>query len=400
MDIQPSKKVSLIEPSPTLALVTQAKKLAAEGKDVISLSVGEPDWPTINVAKKAGIKAIEDNFTNYTPARGIAPLREAIAKQTNSDFGTSYTTDNVTVATGGKYVIYSLLYSLINSGDEVLLPEPFWVSYPAIVNMCGGVVKPVKTTAANSFKMTAAELKKSITPKTKVLMLNSPSNPTGFIYSQNELNEIAKVIKDHPQLLVISDDIYNRLCFTHEIAPHLLFSKEDIFNQLFLVNGVSKSYAMTGWRIGWALGHKNIMSSMGRFQSQTTSSTCAISQKAAIAAIGESGAEIQSIRKLLEKRRDFAVSELNKIEMLHCEVPLGAFYLWVNIDKTFGKTYKGHSIKGSEEFSKYLLEDLHVVVVPGKPFNGEGYIRLSYAVNEEKMTEAINRIKTYINELS
>ena len=209
MSMTPSQRVQQIEASPTLVLVSKAKKLAAEGKDVISLSVGEPDWPTIVDAKDAGIEAIQNDFTNYTPARGIAPLRESIVKQTNNDFGTNYTVDNVTVATGGKFVLYSLFYSLINPGDEVLIPEPFWVSYPAIVSICGGVTKALKTTKENQFKLTPSLLESSITDKTRVLLLNSPSNPTGFLYSQDELNALAEVIKKHPNLIVVSDDIYN-----------------------------------------------------------------------------------------------------------------------------------------------------------------------------------------------
>ncbi len=400
MTIKPSSQVLKIEPSPTLVLVSKAKQLAAEGKDVISLSVGEPDWPTLAVAKQAGVNAINEDFTRYTPARGIAPLRQAIVDQANKDFNTNYDTNNVTVATGGKFVIYSLLYSLLEPGDEVLIPEPFWVSYPTIVSICGGVVKPLETKEANGFKLTASELEKSITDKTRLLLLNSPSNPTGNLYTQTELNELAAVIEKHPNLLVLSDDIYNRLSFDFEVAPHLLKSGCNIADQVFLVNGISKSYAMTGWRIGWAIGNNEIMAAMGSFQSQTTSSACSISQKAALAAIQCDPAELTEIKTQLKERRDFAVSKFNSIDMLSCAQPDGAFYIWLDVSKTFGKSYKGSVIHGSSEFAKYLLDDYHVVVVPGKPFNGEGYVRVSYAVNTERMTQALERLQTFLNTLT
>ncbi len=398
--IIPSQKVQQIEASPTLVLVAKAKELIAKGKDVISLSVGEPDWPTMGVAKQAGLEAINSNFTKYTPARGIAPLRQAIVNQVNRDFSSDYDIDNVAVATGGKFVIYSLLYSILNPDDEVLIPTPFWVSYPSIVGICGAKTKSIRTTSKNKFKLTPESLENAISSKSRVLILNSPSNPSGFLYTQEELNELAKVIKNHPNLLVLSDDIYNRLAFDYDVSPHLLNSKLDISQQLFIVNGVSKSYSMTGWRIGWAVGDKAIIKSMGNFQSQTTSSTVAISQKAALAAIKNGANELAEVKKLLKKRRDFALPLLNTIDELDVTQPDGAFYMWTNVSKTYGKKFNGKLISGSNDFASYLLEKYSVVVVPGKPFGEDDFVRISYAINEERMEEAIKRIASFIAELS
>ena len=362
--------------------------------------MGEPDWPTLEVAKQAGVNAIQKDFTKYTPARGIAPLRQAIIDQTNKDFGVNYDIDNVAVATGGKFVIYSLLYSILNPGDEVLMPTPFWVSYPAIVGICEAKTVAVKTSKESQFKLTPELLEKNITDKSRVLILNSPSNPSGFLYSQAELNELAKVIKKYPRLLVLSDDIYNRLTFDYDVAPHLLNCDTDISKQIFIVNGVSKSYSMTGWRIGWAIGDKNIIKAMGAFQSQTTSSTVSISQQASLAAIQNGGAELVKIKKLLKDRRDFVLPLLNAIDGVSVNQPDGAFYMWTDVSGCYGKSYKGLKVSGSEDFAKLLLENYSVVVVPGKPFGEDDYIRISYVVKEERMKEAIDRISTFINTLS
>ncbi len=399
-ELTPSNKVQQIEASPTLVLVSKAKELIAQGKDVISLSVGEPDWPTLEVAKQAGIEAINQDFTNYTPARGIAPLRQAIVDQTNNDFKTNYDINNVAVATGGKFVIYSLLYSILNPGDEVLMPTPFWVSYPAIVGICEAKTVAVKTSKNSQFKLTPELLEKHLTDKSRVLILNSPSNPSGFLYTQDELNDLAKVIKKYPRLLVLSDDIYNRLTFDYDVAPHLLNCDTDISKQIFIVNGVSKSYAMTGWRIGWAIGDKNIIGAMGAFQSQTTSSTVSISQKAAVAAILKGGDELIKIKKLLKNRRDFVLPLLNAIDGVSVSKPDGAFYMWADVSGCYGKSFNDSKINGSDDFARLLLENYSVVVVPGNPFGEDDYIRISYAVKEERMKEAIDRIHSFISSMS
>ncbi len=399
MKVTPSKNVQNIEASPTLVLVSKAKELMRQGKDVISLSVGEPDWPTMDVAKKAGIESIEQNFTKYTPATGILPLREAIAQQVNDDFGTQYQPENVATATGGKFVIYSLLYSLLNSGDEVLIPSPYWVSYPSIVQLCGATSKIITTSEQNQFKLTPDLLEKAIGPKTRLLLLNSPSNPTGFLYTQEELNELAKVIVKHPQLLVMSDDIYNRLSFDHKVAPHLLQSGQDLSSQLFIVNGVSKTYSMTGWRIGWAVGDSAIMSAMGKLQSQTTSSACSVSQKAALAAIQHGEPELKTCIELLRQRRDHVFPLLNHLPGVNVLKPDGAFYMWTNVSGCFGKSYKGQPIQCSQDFAQLLLENYSVVVVPGEPFGQDGYIRISYALQKERMNEAVDRMAKFIDEL-
>ncbi len=396
-----SKRVSCLKGSPTLALAAKAKELKAAGKDVISLSVGEPDWDTFASIKRAGIAAIEGGQTKYTPAGGTLELKTAIASQTSLDLGLKWTPSEVTVSSGGKYVIFSALQSLLDPEDEVIIPAPYWVSYPDMVQLAGGV--PVIATANKStdFKLNGDTLCRSITNKTKLLILNSPSNPTGEMYSKQELGELAEVLSAHPRVVILSDDIYNRLVFNDEgLAPHLLHVAPHLKERTVIINGVSKTYSMTGWRLGWALGPAELIEAMGRYQSQSTSCASSITQAASVQAIEGAGPELKEALKLLKNRRDFVFNKLSALEGVEVTKPQGAFYIWPDISSFFGKSFQGRTVSGSHDFSQALLESEMVVTVPGKDFGLEGYLRLSYALGESRMQEAIDRLQRFTASLS
>lgn len=395
-----SERASKLKPSPTLKLAATAKEMSAKGLDVIALSVGEPDWDTLSVAKAAGIKAIEGGQTKYTPSAGLPELRKAIAQITSEQTKVPYTPEEVTVSTGGKFVIFSALQSLIGRDDEVIIPSPYWVSYPTMVELAEG--KPVIVDAGENenFKLTPDLLEKAITPKTKLLILNSPSNPTGLMYSNDELKALADVLSKHKNVYIMSDDIYNRLTFTQSCAPNLVEVAPDLKSRIMIVNGAAKSFSMTGWRVGWALGDKTWIAAMSNYQSQSVSCAPSISQIATIAALLHGEEELKASVVKLKDRCDFAVNALNEVPGLQAVRPDGAFYVWTKISDLFGKSYKGQKIQTSSDFSALLLEHKHVVCVPGIEFGTEGYLRISYAIEEKRMLEAVNRMKSFVEELS
>jgi aspartate aminotransferase len=396
-----SEKIKNLKGSPTLTLAAKAGELKAAGKDVISLSVGEPDWDTFESIKSAAKQAMDNGKTKYTPVGGTPELKEAIASQTAADLRLDYSAANVTVSSGGKFVIYSAFQTLLNPVDEVLIPSPYWVSYPDMVSLIGGVPKIVKTKAENGFKMTPSELRDAITEKTKILVLNSPSNPTGEIYSETELGELGEVLKVNPNLVILSDDIYNRLVFEEPfLAPHILHSTPELQDRTVAVNGISKTYSMTGWRLGWAVGPKEIIAAMSRFQSQTTSCASSISQAAAVSAILEGQQELRETLKMLKERRDFVFKGLNAIEGINAPEPQGAFYIWPDISACLGKSYQGKQLNDAADFAQALLESKMVVAVPGSAFGQDGRLRVSYALNKERMGEALERISSFIGDLS
>ena len=395
-----SKRSQMLKPSPTLVLAARAKELKAEGKDVISLSVGEPDWDTPLAVKKAAIQAIEEGQTKYTPAAGVLELRQAICQQLHSDFAFEYSPKTqVTVATGAKYVLFAALQTVLDPGDEVIIPAPYWVSYPDMVEISGGVPVVVPCDQDSQFKLTAEKLKSCINEKTKLLMLNSPSNPTGEIYTREELEALAVVLREHEQIYVISDDIYNRLSFEVSLAPHLLQVAPDLKERVLLVNGVSKSYSMTGWRIGWGVGPVEWIKAMASFQSQSTGCPCSVSQAAALKALQSGSGDVDQAIEVLKGRRDFAVESLNKIEGVSAPLPPGAFYIWLDISGLLGKSYKGKVLASSRDLCQALLDDQLVVVVAGSDFGLEGYLRMSYALEKERMVQAIERIQLFTNQL-
>lgn len=394
-----SKRVQVLKPSPILMLAAKAGELKAAGHNVISLTIGEPDWDTYDNIKEVAIGAIRVGMTKYSPPAGIPELRKAIAEQASHDLGIPYEPSQVSVGTGAKFVLFTALQALLDPGDEVILAAPYWASYTDMINLAEGKPRIVVCDEKVNFKLTPDLLRSAITPKTKVLLLNSPSNPTGKVYSREELSELAKVLRDFPQLAVITDDIYNRLSFVGKLAPHLLQAAPDLRDRVIVLNGASKSYAMTGWRIGWALGPKEVIDAMAAYSSQSISCTSAISQHAAVEAIRHSESHVEATVEKLRDRRDALLAELNKIDGIKVAEPEGAFYLWVNVSKYIGKSYKGQVLKTSTELAKALLEEQLVAVVPGIEFGLDGYIRLSYALEKEKGKEAAARMKTFFESL-
>lgn len=394
-----SERAKALKPSPTLALAAKAKELKAEGHDVISLSVGEPDWDSFQVAKAAGIRAIEEGHTKYTPASGTPEFRKAIAKQTNEDLKTKYDFTEVTVSSGGKFILFSALQCLLDQGDEVIIPAPFWVSYPTMVELAEGTPRVAVCGKDSGFKLTPEILREHLSERTKCLILNSPSNPTGVMYSAEDLKGLADVLRDYPDVYIISDDIYNRLVLDTELAPHILHVAPELGDRVLVVNGASKTYSMTGWRIGWALGDPAWIKAMTNYQSQSTSGACTISQKAAMAAVEEGQPELEKSLVELKRRRDFVLEAFNKIPDVEVSSPDGAFYIWPDISKHLGKSLDGHRLETSSEFAAALLEDQKVVAVPGVEFGLDGFLRISYALKDERMQEAADRITEFVGKL-
>jgi aspartate aminotransferase len=393
-----SQRALKLKPSPTLALAAKAKELAAQGKDVISLSVGEPDWDTYGVVKAAAIQAIEEGMTKYTPAAGIPELRKAIARQVNGDLGQNYSFQQATVTAGAKFIVFSALQMICDPGDEVIIPAPYWVSYPTMVELADAV--PVIVTPETGNKITGTALRSAITDKTKALILNSPSNPTGDMYSVQELSELAVVLREYPKLVVLSDDIYNRLVFNERgLAPHLLEVAPDLVDRVVLINGASKSYSMTGWRIGWALGPEQLIRAMSDYQSQSVSCASGFSQKAAIVAIEQGDTLLVESRQLLRARRDFAFERLTKMSGVRCALPEGAFYIWPDVSFYFGKKWDGQEIRDSRDFARCFLDAYNVAAVPGYEFGADPFIRISYALGQERMAEALNRLEKFLSEI-
>lgn len=387
--MQLSVRAQSLKPSPTLALAAKAKELASKGVDVISLSVGEPDWDTFDGAKQAAIQAIQKGMTKYTPAAGTPSLRQLIADTTSRELGIPFEAGEVTVTAGGKFVLFSAFQMLLGPGDEVLIPAPYWVSYPTMVELAQGVPVIVPCGAESRFKLTPQLLRSRLNSKTKMLILNSPSNPTGEVYSAAELGALASVLREFPNVVVVSDDIYNRLIFTDDrVAPHILHAAPDLKDRTVIVNGASKAFSMTGWRVGWALGPKKLIQAMTDYQSQSVSCAATPSLAAAEYALAHSDEEILEARKKLRVRRDLFVSELNKIDGYSVSAPDGAFYLWVDVRPILQA--KGMS---SKDYSEWLLAERHIAAVPGLEFGLEGYLRISYALSESRIRQACSRLR-------
>jgi aspartate aminotransferase len=398
-----AQRAKLLKPSPILMLAARANELKAQGQNVISLSIGEPDWETYENIKEAGIEAIRGGATKYTPPSGIPDLKRAIAAQVSRDLKLDYSPTEVTVTTGAKFILFSALQCLVDPGDEVLLIAPFWASYTTMVELADGVPRVVLTSPERGFKATAAELEAAITPKTKALILNSPSNPTGMVYSEAELKALADVIRRHPRLHIISDDIYNRLVFDSpsdvEVAPHLLHVAPDLRSRVVVMNGASKSYAMTGWRIGWALGPSEIINAMSNYQSQSVSCATGVSQVAAVEAVRNSQASVRGTIEKLKQRRDFILEQLATIPGLKVYKPDGAFYLWLDLRAFLGLKGRTRLMQGSADLASALLDEHLVAAVPGVEFGLEGYMRLSYALENSRAKEAVDRMRTFFAEL-
>jgi len=378
-----------LTPSLTLAVEAKAKKLKAEGVPVISFGAGEPDFDTPSLIKEAAILALQQGFTKYTPAQGTLELRKAIAEKLGSENGISYTPEEVVVSCGAKHSIYNIMQVLIEEGDEVLIPAPFWLSYPEMVTLAGGKSVLIPTDEKAGFKVTPAILKDYVTSKTKVFILNSPSNPTGTVYSPDEIKALAAFIKER-ELIVISDEIYEKLIYDGIRHLSIASLDEDIKRLTITVNGHSKTYAMTGWRIGYIACQKEIAKAVSSLQSHSTSNPTSFAQSGALAAFKLSDADIEKVRLSFEKRRDLIVGELSKIKTLGFFKPKGAFYLFCNIEKTG---------LGSVAFCEKLLEEKKVACVPGIAFGSDKHIRLSFAISENNIIEGIRRIGEFAQSL-
>ncbi|MGP5436702.1 pyridoxal phosphate-dependent aminotransferase [Psychrobacter alimentarius] len=394
-ELQLSDRVNSIKPSPTLAITNKAKELKAAGKDIIGLGAGEPDFDTPEHIKKAAIDAINDGFTKYTAVDGTPELKKAIIEKFKRDNDISYEPNEILVSVGGKQSFFNLAQAFINPGDEVIIPAPYWVSYPDMVIIAEGVPVIVKCPAEQDFKITPEQLEDAITDKTKMLVLNSPSNPTGMIYTLDELKAIAEVLKKHPHVYVASDDMYEHIRWTGDKFYNILNAAPELKDRAIILNGVSKAYAMTGWRIGYAGGPAKLIGAMKKVQSQSTSCPTSISQVAAEVAISGDQSVLEPMVAAFEKRCDLVVDGLNSIKGITCLRPDGAFYVYPEIKPLI----KAAGLSSCTEFSAWLLEKVGVAVVPGDAFGLGGYMRISYATDEATLKDALSRIEKAVADL-
>ncbi len=394
---QLSKRLTLLSESETIAMSQRSRELQSQGVDVINLSLGEPDFPTAQHVKEAAIEAINTNFTHYTPVPGIPDLRKAVSDKLLRDNDLHYTPEQIIISNGGKQSLANVVLSLVDPGEEVIIPSPFWVSYPEMVKMAEGVSVVVNAGIDQDFKITPAQLEAAITPKTKLMFLNSPSNPTGSIYSLDELKGLVEVLVRHPQVFVLSDEIYE---YINYVGKHYtIASFPEMKERVIVVNGVSKGYAMTGWRLGYVAAPLWIAKACNKLQGQYTSGVCSIAQKASVAALNGSMKETLAMREAFKRRRDLMVKMAAEIPGLVTSVPPGAFYLFPDVSAFFGKKFQGKEINNARDLSFYLLEVGHVATVSGSAFGNGNCLRLSYACADEILVEAMKRIKKALGDL-
>ncbi len=394
---QLSDRLNRLAPSATLAMSQKSSEMKAQGIDVINLSVGEPDFNTPENIKEAAKKAIDDNFSRYSPVPGYPDLRKAIVAKLKNENGLDYTINEVIVGTGGKQGICNVILALVNPGDEVIIPAPYWVSYPQMAKLAGGVPVIVNAGFDQDFKMTPEQLEAAITPKTKMLILCSPSNPTGSVYSKEELAALADVLRKHPDVFVLADEIYEHINYIGK--HHSIAQEPGLKEQVIIANGVSKAYAMTGWRIGFLAGPEWIIKGCNKLQGQYTSGTCSVSQKAAEAAYTLDQSAVEEMRQAFERRRDLIVKLAKEVPGLEVNIPQGAFYLFPKCNSYFGKSNGDKTINNSTDFAMYLLEEAHVATVGGDAFGDPDCFRMSYATSDENIKEAIRRIKEALSKL-
>jgi aspartate aminotransferase len=389
-----SKRVQAIKPSPTLAVTARAAKLKAEGKDIIGLGAGEPDFDTPQHIKDAAIAAINKGFTKYTPVGGTASLKQAVIAKFKRDNGLDYTAKQILVSCGGKQSFFNLALAVINPGDEVIIPAPYWVSYPDIVLIAEGKPVIVQAGIEQGFKMTPAQLKAAITPRTRMVVINSPGNPSGAVYTLEELQALGAVLRNHPNILISTDDMYEHIALTDAKFVNILNACPDLYPRTMVLNGVSKAYAMTGWRIGYAGGPEQIITAMENVQSQSTSNPTSISQVAAEAALNGDQGCIAPMLKAFRERHVFVVDTLNKIPGVKCIMAGGAFYAFPDAGDAIANLHKKGIIRDANDiaFSEYLLVEAGVAVVPGSAFGSEGYIRLSFATSMSNLQKALERM--------
>ncbi|MEM6902523.1 MAG: pyridoxal phosphate-dependent aminotransferase [Pseudomonadota bacterium] len=391
---QIADRLSAIKPSPTIAITTKARELRAAGRDVIGLGAGEPDFDTPDHIKEAAIEAIRNGETKYTAVDGTPALKQAVVDKFQRENGLTYTTDQVSVGTGGKQILYNAFMVTLNPGDEVLIPAPYWVSYPDMALLAGGTPKFVECGANHRFKLTPEALDAAITPKTKWLVLNSPSNPTGAAYTKDELRGLADVLLKHPQVMIMTDDMYEHIGYGEYEATTIADVEPQLFDRTLTCNGVSKAFAMTGWRIGYAGGPKDLIKAMAKIQSQSTANPTSISQAAALAALNGPLDFLSERNAAFQERRDMVVAMLNEADGITCQTPDGAFYVFPSCDGVLGRTTpEGKVIESDGDFAAYLLESAEVAVVPGVAFGLSPYFRISYATSTEALKTACERIQ-------
>ena len=394
---QLSDRLNRLAPSATLAMSQKSSEMKAQGVDVINMSVGEPDFMTPEPIKEAGKKAIDDNFSKYSPVPGYPALRNAISKKLKAENGLDYAASEIIVGTGGKQGVCNAIMALVNPSDEVIVPAPYWVSYPQMVKLAGGNPVIISAGIEQDFKITAAQLEASITPKTKMIILCSPSNPTGSVYTKAELDELAKVVISHEDVFVLSDEIYEHINY---IGKHVSIAAcPNMKERTIICNGVSKAYAMTGWRLGWVAAPEWIVKGLNKLQGQYTSGTSSVSQMAALAAYEGNQQCVEDFRKTFQRRRDLIVNLAKGIPGLEVNIPQGAFYLFPKCSSFFGKSNGKYTINNSTDLAMYLLEEGHVATVGGDDFGSPDCFRMSYATSDDNIKEALQRIKDALSKL-
>ena len=392
-----TKRVKDIAPSLTLEITAKAKRLKAEGVSIIGFGAGEPDFNTPDYIIDSAKKALDIGFTKYTPASGMPELKKAICKKFKDDNGLDYEVDNIVISSGAKSSLYHAIAAIVEEGDEVLLPSPYWLTYPELIKLAGGNVVYVDANKENGYKVTVEDLKKAYTSKTKCLIFNSPNNPTGAVYSKKEVEEIAKFVEE-TGIYVVSDEIYEKLVYGGEEHYSIASYSEKVKENTIIINGVSKTYAMTGWRIGYLAASKPIAKAIGSMQSHTTSNACSISQYASVAALSGGEDFIENMLKVFDERRTYMYNRIKNFKGVVCAEPKGAFYIFVDVSALYGKTFEGEIIEGSMAFANAALKR-GVALIPGIAFGDDNSIRLSYAISLEDIKEGLNRLENFIEEL-
>ena len=390
-----SKRAQAVPPSATMAVATRAKELKAQGVDVVSYGAGEPDFDTPQYIKDAAITALNAGKTGYTPTPGIPELRKAISEKFLAENGLKYAPEQIIVNIGAKHSVYESLQAVIDEGDEVIMPRPYWVTYPEAIKLAGGVAKVVETKAANGYKMTPDELKAAITDKTALLMLNSPNNPGGFLYTPEELAALAKVLEG-TDIMVLSDEIYERLVYEGSKFVSFASLSDDAYNRTITINGFSKAYAMTGWRLGYTAGPLDIIKAMGRLQGHMTQNPVNFAQYAGVAAFDDKEGIVEKMRVEFEKRGKHMAARLNAMEGVECPEPTGAFYCFPDVSSHYGKAIGGAKIENSMDFASVLLDQANVAIVPGGPFGCNDNVRLSFACSMEQIDKGLDRIEKWL----
>jgi len=392
-----SKRAQAVPPSATLAVTARAKEMKAQGINVIGFGAGEPDFDTPEYIKEAAIAALKAGKTKYTPASGTVELKKAIAEKLKRDNGLDYAPEQIVVNIGAKHSVYGAMQAVLDPGDTVILPAPYWLTYPETIKLAGARVKVVNTSRKTSYKMTAAQLKRAISPKTKMLVLNSPNNPGGFTYTPEELAALAKVLEG-TDVVVMSDEIYERLIYGATKFVSFASLSQDAYNRTLTINGFSKTYAMTGWRLGYTAGPVDVIKAMSRLQDHSTSNPVTFAQDAAIAALKDPQGQVEKMRIEFEKRAKFMAERLNTIKGIECPQPTGAFYCFPDVSAHYGRTIGGLNITGSMDFTKGLLEQANVAVVPGLPFGCDKNVRLSFACSMQNISDGLDRLQKWLGQ--